>query len=226
MSQSGPIRVFLAIEHPLVRRGLFSFIRDHEDLLVVGEAADGESALRGIERTQPHVTVVHANLPIHRGSDVVRALQRGSEPVHTIMLVPLHDRDLLRESMATPADAFLLTTDLPQHVVRTARMLMNGLSFTCPLLAACRDAILDDAVPKRVRNTLNQEELLLFSQLTRERNGPQIARELGISLTEVAYLRVRICEKLHHEAGGTAQFIHPREIFIPGDGERSSRAAS
>jgi DNA-binding NarL/FixJ family response regulator len=156
----------------------------------------------------------------------VRALQRSSDGVRSIMLVPLHDRDLLREAMATPADAFLLTTDLPQHVVRTARMLMNGQSFTCPLLAACRDAILDDAVPERVRNTLDQQELLLFSALTRERNGPQIARELGIPSIDVAHLRIRMCEKLHQEAGGAAQFIHPREIFLPGDGEQSTRAAS
>jgi len=226
MSQSGPIRVFLAIEHPLVRRGLFSFIRDHEDLLIVGEAADGESALRGIAKTRPQVAVVHANLPIQRGSEIVRVLKRSANGVRSIMLVPLHDRDLLRDAMAAPADAFLLTTDLPQHVVRTVRMLKDGHTFTCPLLAACRDAILDDAVPDRVRGTLDKKELLLFSLLTRERNGPQIARELGISSTEVAQLRVRMCEKLHQDAGGTAQFIHPREIFMLDDGEKPSRAAS
>ncbi len=221
-----PVRLFIAIEHPLVRRGLITFCRDHEDMRVVGEAADGETALRAVTETTPDIVIVHAQLPLRSGPDVVRELRKSDSPPRTIMLVPLSNRDALQSAMAAPADAFLLTTDLPQHIVRTARTLMNGDRFTCPLLAACRDAILDDAVPDRVRAAFDTKELQLFSQLTRNRNASQIARALRIPPADVARLRVRMCEKLHADAGRSNDIINPRDIFIHGDDEESSRMAS
>lgn len=220
------IRLFISIEHPLVRRGLIAFCRDHEDTRVVGEAADGDSALRGVAATAPDVVIVHADLPLRSGPDVVRDLRKTERDPRTIMLVPLGSPDSLRAAMAAPADAFLLTTDLPQHIVRTTRMLMSGMQFTCPLLAAYRDAILDDAVPARVRETFDESELRLFSLLTQQRNASQIARVLDIPAADVAHLRVRMCEKLHASAGLASDVIHPRDIFIPSDDEESSRMAS
>jgi len=220
------VRLFFAIEHPLVRRGLITFCRDHEDMRVVGEAADGESALRAMSATAPDIVIVHADLPLRSGADVVRVLRKMEDAPRTIMLVPLSNRDTLRAAMAAPADAFLLTTDLPQHIVRTARMLMSGRQFTCPLLAACRDAILDGVVPDRVRAALNPEELQLFSHLTRNRNASQIARTLRIPPAVVAHLRIRMCEKLHAESGQSNDVINPRDMFIRGDDGESSRMAS
>jgi|GEM_PF-1996881 len=221
-----PVRLFIAIEHPLVRRGLITFSRDHEDMRIVGEAADGETALRAVTATKPDIVIVHADLPLRSGHDVVRDLRKREQRPRTIILVPLNNRDSLRAAMAAPADAFLLTTDLPQHIVRTARMLMTGRQFTCPLLAACRDAILDDAVPDRVRAALDAKELQLFSQLTRQRNASQIARALRIPPADVAHLRVQMCEKLHADADQPGDVIHPRDMFIHGDDEESPRMAS
>ncbi|MDT8325327.1 MAG: response regulator transcription factor, partial [Bacteroidota bacterium] len=131
------IRMYLAVEHPLVRRGIAGLCASQSDVHVVGEAADGDSAWRGIQELRPDVIVVHAALPLRSGTALISLARAELPSAKSIILVPLTDRALMREAMASAADAFLLTTDVPQHVLRTARALEAGERFVCPLLAAC-----------------------------------------------------------------------------------------
>jgi DNA-binding NarL/FixJ family response regulator len=226
VSRNNLIRVFLAVEHPLVRRGIAAYCADHADVQIVAEAADGDSALRGIEATRPDVVVAHAALPIMNGSELIAAARRLLPEIKSMILVPLHDRSLMREAMASKADAFLLTTDVPQHVLRTVRMLHAGERFVCPLLAACSASLLNDAIPAHVREALNEEQLRLFQLILMQKNGSQIARALGLEPTEVAQLRVGICERLHSvpESGGGS--FRPVEVLLPHTPRAGSDAAS
>ena len=224
MHAASVIRLFLALEHPLVRRGIAAFCAEHADVHVAGEAADGESALRALRDVRPDVLVVHAALPLRSGSDVVAVARREFPGLRSIMLVPLNDRERMREAMASDADAFLLTTDLPQHVLRTARALQGGERFVCPLLAACSATILNDVIPSHVRETLSDEQLELFRLIVAQKNGIQIARALGLSTAQVARQRVNLCERLHAVPGSGGHVFKPSDILLPTIGEGSQTA--
>jgi len=220
------IRVILAVEHPLVRRGIAAYCADHPDIQIVAEAADGDSALRAMEATRPDVVVAHASLPLVSGSALIEAGQKLLPGMRSMILVPLHDRALMREAMSSKADAFLLTTDLPQHVLRTVRMLYAGERFVCPLLAACSASLLNEAIPAHVREALNEEQLRLFQLILMQKNGSQIARALGLEPQEVAQLRVGICERLHKVPESGGQSFRPVDVLLPTNLQSDSGPAS
>ncbi len=214
------LRMFLAVEHPLVRRGIAAFCDDQPDIHVAGEASDGESALRAIRVLRPDVVVVHAALPLISGVAMLEPLRREQVETRSIILVPLHDRELMREAMSSVADAFLLTTDLPQHIIRTARALQAGERFVCPLLAACSSTLLNDLIPSHVRETLSDEQMQLFRLIVAQRNGSQIGRALDLPASEIARLRIGLCERLHRipESGGNT--FRPSQLLpLPETGQ-------
>jgi DNA-binding NarL/FixJ family response regulator len=219
-------RIFLAIDHPLVRRGLTVFCNNTPDIEVVGEAADGDSAIRSIASTEPDVVIVHAALPLLNGAMMVKELRRTHPKCRTLLLVPLNDAALMKEAMDVGADAYLLTTDLPQHVVRTVRILTMGHRFTCPLLAACSDTILSGSIPDHVRNKLDVKGLHLFSLLTEERTAAKIAQEMDLNRKQVAELRIAMCERLHGVGDSTARMIHPSEMLFLNENEDEESLAS
>jgi two-component system NarL family response regulator len=207
------IRLFLAVEHPLVRRGIAGLCASQQDVHVVGEAADGDSAWRGIQELRPDVIVAHAALPLRSGTALISLVRAELPAVKSIILVPLNDRARMREAMASAADAFLLTTDLPQHVLRTARALRGGERFVCPLLAACSATLLNDAIPAEVRERLDEPQLALFRQIIAQRNGSQIGRALGISSAEAAQRRIDLCEQLHRVSDASQQELRPVDLL-------------
>lgn len=210
------IRMFLAVEHPLVRRGIAGLSASQPDVHVVGEAADGDSAWRSIQQLRPDVVVAHAALPLRSGTTLISLVRKEFPDTKSIMLVPLNDRALMREAMASAADAFLLTTDLPQHVLRTARALRGGDRFVCPLLAACSATLLNDEIPAQVRARLDENQLALFLQIVAQRNGSQIGRALGITAAEAARLRIGLCERLHELPDVSAPGIAAPDFKPPG----------
>lgn len=206
------IRIFLAVEHPLVRRGIAGLCASQPDVHVVGEAADGESAWRAVQELRPGVMVAHAGLPIRSGKDLIAQVKKDQGDCRCIILVPLTDRALMREAMASEADAFLLTTDLPQHVLRTVRALHGGQRFVCPLLAAYSAALLNDVIPSEVRAKLDEDQVALFRQILAQKNGSQIGRALGISAGEAARRRIGLCERLHDISYDFFEGFEPKNV--------------
>jgi len=221
MSKTAEIRLFLAVEHPLVRRGIVGLCASQPDVHVVGEAADGDSAWRAIQQLRPDVIVAHAALPLRSGTALISLMKKHVPAAKSIILVPLNDRALMREAMASAADAFLLTTEVPQHVLRTARMLHGGGRFVCPLLAASSAALLDGTIPAEVREKLDETQLALFRLIIAQRNGSQIARALGISSSEAAQRRIDLCEQLHRVPNASAR--EPRPVDLLSDLTKSGK---
>ncbi|MCB2204546.1 response regulator transcription factor [bacterium] len=215
MKDLSSIRLFIAVEHPLIRRGLAGFCAETPDVRVVGEAADGESALQAIAATKPDVVVVHAELPLGDGPELIAVLRDREPQLRSIILVPLRNRGLMRRAMASQADAFLLTTDIPQHVIRTVRDVTENQRFVCPLLAACSATVLNGEIPASVRAVLEEEQLALFKMIVEHKNGTKIARSMGIENGEVAQLRIALCERLHRNPLREEKgFAVPRDIPV------------
>src|SRR6187431_2836651 len=80
------IRIVIADDHPVVRRGLSQFFADEEEMEIVAECADGESAVAETLRYQPDVLIVDLRMPVVSGLDVLRRLREKSRVVPTVLL--------------------------------------------------------------------------------------------------------------------------------------------
>ena len=204
------IRIFLAIEHPLVLQGLAAACAEQPDMRVVGEARDAQTLTRALPSIKPDVVVHHARLPLSERGHTIRDLYGPEQPWRSILLVPLNERVPLQRRYRRRVDAMLLANDLPQHVIRTIRLVMRGTSFVCPLLEASlqyrKDAALPDAISR-----LGETEQEVFRLLNEFHTGSAVARRLGLTTSEVSDYRFTICEALHGppadpgaDAGGNA----------------------
>jgi DNA-binding NarL/FixJ family response regulator len=195
------IRVFLAIDHPLVLQGLAAACNAQPDLRVVGDARDAQTLMNALPSIAPDVVVHHARLPLSEGARTIRALYGPRQPWRCILLVPLSEREPLHRKYRRRVDAMLLANDLPQHVIRTIRQVRHGGSFVCPLLAATLGYRHDGKLPPTVA-TLDETEQRVFLLLNEFHTGSAVARELGLTVSEVSDYRLRLCEALHAHAPG------------------------
>lgn len=238
------IRVFLAVDHAITREGLTAACAAQPDITIIGCARTGDAARRQIPALQPDVVVHHALLPEGDAAHVLADLYGNHRPWRCVMLVPLKDPNAAARALAAPADAFLLTNDLPQHILRTIRSVMRGERFTCPLLAASvayrQSGTLPDAVA-----LLDGPDREVFHSISNNMTKAATARRLGLAPTEIGSRRIRLCETLHAAArsdsdssaegspavgtsieglparnGGSMKELHPDDAF-PADADAS-----
>jgi DNA-binding NarL/FixJ family response regulator len=121
MSASGVIRVVIADDHELVRAGLRMLVEDEDDMVVVGEAADGAEALRLTLETQPDVLLADLRMPPPDGIELARLLRGQAPQVRTIIVSAHEDGEIITEALAAGAVAYVVKRAGPGALVEAIR---------------------------------------------------------------------------------------------------------
>jgi DNA-binding NarL/FixJ family response regulator len=121
-----PIRILLADDHPVVRRGLLQFFDDVDDFDVVAECNDGEAALDAARRLAPDVVIVDLRMPILSGMDVLRRLRGDARMPAVILLAGNISDDEVVEAMRLGAKGVVLKEMAPTLLVQCIRKVAAG----------------------------------------------------------------------------------------------------
>ncbi len=174
-----PIRILIADDHPVVRQGLRAFLDLQEEMDVVGEAGDGEAALRLIAELDPDVVLLDLEMPGMGGLDVLRELAGAGPPV--IVLTSFRGEDQVLPAVEAGAAGYLLKDVHPFELRDAIRRVHDG------------EAALDPSVAGHVMrgyrrsrrpgplDLLTERETEVLGLIARGRANKQIGRELGIS---------------------------------------------
>jgi DNA-binding NarL/FixJ family response regulator len=114
-------RVVLAEDHPKVRAGIRTLLEKASDIEVVGEAGDGEEALRLIDEVSPDVLLLDLEMPLMNGFEVARRLQEEGSPVKILVLSAYHDRQYVHRIREYGAAVYLTKEEAPEKIVRAVR---------------------------------------------------------------------------------------------------------
>ena len=126
------LRVVLADDEAMVRAGLRLLIDGEPDLEVVGEAVDGEDAVRAVAAARPDVVLMDIRMPVLNGLDATRELQGLADPPHVIVLTTFDADDHVFEALAAGADGFLLKDTPPAEIVAAIRKVAAGEPMLSP----------------------------------------------------------------------------------------------
>jgi NarL family two-component system response regulator LiaR len=176
-----PIRVLLVDDHAVVREGLRTYLQLHDDLAVVGEAADGAEAVRAAEALRPDVVLMDLKMPVLDGVGAMRALRERLPSARVIALTSFTDEATLLPALHAGAAGYLLKNVQPQELHRAIVAAHAGEALLDPAVAArLLEAIAQPGrAPAPERLTPREREVLAL--LGRGYANKRIARELGVA---------------------------------------------
>lgn len=194
------IRVLIADDHPIFRKGLKEAIEIDEHVKVVAEAADGEAALRSIEVERPHVAVLDIDMPRMSGIELARLVMSRELPVEIIFLTMHRDEGLFNAAMDLGVKGYVLKDSAVTEIIDGIRATHEGKHFISPSVSSYlinrsnRAASLHDRTPGL--SDLTAQEKRILKSIAESKTSREIADELGISRRTVENHRANICEKL------------------------------
>jgi len=192
------IRVALVEDNDDLRMSMRNLLNRSPQLRVVADYADAESALAGIVRHRPEVTLMDVKLPKMDGVECVRALKTLLPTVHVLMLTIHDDNDSLFNSILAGADGFLLKDTVPSRLVEAIEEVCKGGSPMTPQIARriVQRFRRSDPAPANMEN-LTPREREVLEQLALGNRYKEISDNLGISLDGIRFHIRGVYNKLH-----------------------------
>ena len=188
------IRVLLVDDHAGMRDALRTFINSEPGLAVVGEAADGNSALDEFRRTTPDVVLMDGSMPGKNGIEVTHELKQRQPAVRVIGLTLYESSTYLEDMIAAGAKGYVLKTGAPTKVAEAIRAVAAGRTYfdkNIPRRAAA------SAHRQSVRDELSKDEAAVVKRLADGQTNAEIAADLELTLPVVERRRTAAMKKLN-----------------------------
>jgi NarL family two-component system response regulator LiaR len=207
------IRVLIADDHAVVREGLRTFLDLQDGIEVVGEAADGDEAIREAERLQPDVILIDLVMPRLDGVQAMRELRARVPRVRAVVLTSFLDDKHLLPAMRAGAAGYLLKSVQPQELARAVRAAVAGEALIDPAVAARLVETLEDGGDERVEQ-LTPRERAVLALIGRGLPNKRIADELGIAEKTVKVHVSHVLAKLGVDDRTQAALFAVREGLV------------
>ncbi|HSB75200.1 MAG TPA: response regulator transcription factor [Terriglobales bacterium] len=189
------ITVLLVDDHALVRRGFRHILEDHEDIAVVGEAGDGEEAVRLAQQLRPRVVVMDCALPGMGGLAATRKILensgRNSAALPALLMLSMHSEEtLVQQALAAGARGYILKSAMDLDLAAAVRRVAAGETVLDPQLERS-SSLRGERSPG-----LTQRELQILQLIVDGKSNKEIADQLELSANTVAVHRANIMDAL------------------------------
>jgi DNA-binding NarL/FixJ family response regulator len=181
------IRVLIADDHPLFRDGMHGLLDSVEGTEVVGEAADGEEAVRLAGELRPDVILMDLNMPAKNGIEATREILQRDPDMGILVVTMLEDDDSVFAAMRAGALGYLLKGANQEEVLRAIRAVANGEAIFGPGVARRMMGLFSTErlrVPEAFPE-LTEREREILGLIARGRDNAEISTELFLSLKTV-----------------------------------------
>lgn len=195
---SPKIRVLIAEDHPIMRQGLSVVLDAYDDLVLVGEAEDGEQAVRLAQALKPDVIVMDIQMPGKDGISAIQEINHMQLNVRILVLTNYQDDDKVFQAIKAGAVGYILKETRSEKLVEAIRLVQLGEYALPPTIV--RKLMQEIKQPPNLSSTeevLTAREIDILRYLARGLSNQEIAGELGISVTTVATHVRNILSKLH-----------------------------
>lgn len=200
------IRILLADDHAVVRKGFQFILAAQPDFEVVGEAANGQEAVDLAKLLQPDVVVMDVSMPELNGIEATRRIGEVSPKARVLALSMHRDSVYVREILRAGARGYILKDAQEVELLGAVRSVSKGEGYLSP---AVSDAVLND-YRKHVTDPvdlLTTREREVLQHIAEGKTNKEIAALLGLSVYTVEAHRGRVMEKLNlHSTGELVRF--------------------
>jgi two-component system, NarL family, invasion response regulator UvrY len=190
-------RVFIADDHPVVRRGIRQIVSDTHDIVVVGEATTGVETLELVGNAIPcDLVLLDLSLPDRDGLDVLKQLRR-EHPGLRVLVLTMHSEDQFAVRALKAGAAGYLTKDgAPAELIGAIRKIVAGGRHVNPQLAERLVAHLGPDADRPAHERLSDREYQVLRMIAAGKTTRQISAELVLSIKTVSTYRSRLLDKM------------------------------
>jgi two-component system response regulator NreC len=207
------IRVLLAEDHTIVRKGLRSILDGEADLEVIGEAEDGREAVRKVEQLLPDVVLMDITMPALNGLEATRQIKKRFPEVKVLILTMHSTEEYIFQILRAGASGYVLKQAAVTELVSAIHAVYGGDSFLSPSISKkvieeyVRKA---EAVAENSYDRLTDREREVLQLIAEGHSSPEIAKLLHISVKTARAHRAHLMDKLdmHSTAELTQYAIH------------------
>lgn len=197
-----PVRILIVDDQELFREGLHTLLAMQPDLQVVGEARNGEDALRLAEALTPDVILMDLRMPVLNGVAATRNLQRTQPEIKVIVLTTFDDDEDVFEGLRAGAVGYLLKDVASEQVVEAIRAVARGAAFLQPAITGkviaefARLSPFFAPQPHALVEPLSERELEILRRVSQGASNKEIADDLVITVGTVKNHVTSILAKL------------------------------
>ena len=195
------LRILIADDHEVVRRGLSTLLQTHEGWEICGEAKDGREAVDMARQLKPDVVILDVGMPNLNGLAATRQLSQHN-PQQKIIVLTITDSDqVIREALDAGARGFVLKSDAARDLISTVEALQHNRTFFTPrvndmVLAGFLDNGHDRSNGESKSSTLTPREHEVVQLLAEGKSSKEVATLLNLSTKTAETHRSNIMRKL------------------------------
>ncbi len=190
------IRILITDDHPIVREGLRIILGTCQDMMVVGEAANGIEALHMIPLCNPDVALVDISMPGMSGIELISRI-RAEHPQLPMLVLSMHQEEQFAvRALKLGASGYLTKDCAPEQLAEAIRKVVEGGRYITPGVA---DALASSIMPAQAETphqTLSNREFQIFRMLAGGQSVNDVAHALSLSANTVSTHKRRLMDKL------------------------------
>jgi DNA-binding NarL/FixJ family response regulator len=190
------VRIIIADDHALVRKGLIQVMSGTSDLSVIGEAENGNQLLEMVRSEDVDVVVMDVDMPEKSGWDVMVQLKIELPKLPVIILSVFPEEDYALKFIKAGASGYLNKASAPEMLVSAVRRVARGRKFISPNLAEKLATELGGDSQKLPHESLSPREFQIFCMIASGKMVKEISEELSLSVPTISTHRARALEKM------------------------------
>ena len=177
------IKILIADDHHVVRKGLVFFLQTQPDLEIVGEASNGEEAVKLATSLEPHIVLMDLSMPVLDGVEATKELKKQAPHVQVMILTSFSDQDHVIPALEAGASGYQLKESDPDELVAAIRKLMNGENQLHPKVTTHLLTRLTKSSEKKVNfiDHLTKREKDVLKEIAKGRSNKEIGAALHIT---------------------------------------------
>jgi DNA-binding NarL/FixJ family response regulator len=210
-----PTEVLLADDHPVIRHGFRLLLENEGGFTIVGEASDGQQAIRLAGRLHPDVAVLDLSMPFLNGLDAARGIQKKSPTTCNLLLTVHSEEAYVHAALQAGIRGYVVKTQAPADLVHAIHEVLQGRIYLSSQVSqfAVGPYLVRTELPG---NALSQPERQVLQLFAKGKTAKEIADVLSVSVRTTESYRARIMKKLGiHTTKGLVLYAVRKGIVEP-----------
>jgi DNA-binding NarL/FixJ family response regulator len=200
------IKILIADDHPVVRKGLKEIIEETPDMIVSDEASNGQETLEKVRKSDFDIVLLDISMPGRSGLDILKEL-KSEKPELSVLILSIHPEELYAvRVLRAGASGYLTKESAPEELIAAIQKASEGGKYISSSLAEKLAFDLETDAERPLHETLSDREYQVMRMIASGKTGKEIGEELFLSVKTISTYRARILEKM--EMKSSAELIH------------------